>query len=82
MKQIMLFWRDPAGSLVQEPLDPEKIKIHTDGSFVKFNDKETGGITRIIPAHKLELVEFREITEPSRIVAPDLTPGLPKGLVS
>jgi hypothetical protein len=78
VKVINLIWRDPSGNTVKETIPADKFKIHTDSVWLKLNKVEDGGgIVRILPVQKVELVEFGEVEEKSNLIVPPGTGPVP-----
>ncbi len=76
-KIVVLSWRDPNGSLQIEEFDAEEFKVHTEPGCLKLHSKAHGGIARILPWQRVELVQFGEKKEESQIVVPHVVPDLP-----
>jgi hypothetical protein len=71
VKDILLVWRDPNGSLSSEQFNGERFAMRLDPGWLKIQDKKDSEIVRIIPSDKVCLIEYVEHKpEPSNLIRP------------
>jgi hypothetical protein len=73
MKLLELVWRDPTGSVISEKLDASVFKVEMGQGWVTLKHKDNG-IVRYIPSGKVELIQFNEMPDESRILSPSPAP--------